>query len=129
MLERFRRKTTPPPPPAPADYSAGRDWDPLDMTDGKPRMLLTLVQGADGTLAFAVDHWNLNDQKIAEFYASAGGSVAAYALARKGSPDACSRPMETTPEAPAPAVHDAPTARSSARAVIAVRPQGALGPR
>jgi hypothetical protein len=63
------------------DYRDGRDFDPLDISDGRPRLLITeTVQEVDGTptLVYHVDYWNvdLRDQThVQRLYLRGGGAV------------------------------------------------------
>lgn len=51
------------------------EWDPIDPTDGKPRLVLTWVTTEAGS-GFAVDTFNIATEQIASFYMDGGAAVA-----------------------------------------------------
>lgn len=65
------RKAAEVPPPAPPDFADGREWRPLDPSDGRPRLLITLDPapvGGEGRPAYHIDHWNLDPARLRDFY-------------------------------------------------------------
>lgn len=68
------------PPPERPDWRDGREFDPCDPTDGKPRMMLTWVQGE----GLSIDIWNLATVDVMRFYVEAGASVAGLIVKLEG---------------------------------------------
>lgn len=83
------------------DFSDGRDWEPLNVADGNPRLLLTVTpMEIDGETrqVISIDHWNLNSALVEDLYLQALPTIRAYQRQLRGDSDAQPARMDTASE-------------------------------